>query len=120
MSENTDVQIEQLIQFHVHEVIGSTLYAEEGEDRHNHRFALVSSQAIILPDGHHVHLVSGDTDFYEDHFHPFSGQSSIEIIVGEGKHVHFALAETFEVDNHAHLFQFAALINSPLTQEVPV
>lgn len=33
-------------QTHNHEFLGSTRFAEEGDDRHNHRFAGVTSEAI--------------------------------------------------------------------------
>jgi hypothetical protein len=39
-------------QRHVHEFEGSTKLAEEGADRHNHRFAGVTGQAIRVGESH--------------------------------------------------------------------
>lgn len=39
-------------QTHVHEFTGSTEFAEEGRDRHNHRFAGVTGEAIRYGKSH--------------------------------------------------------------------
>jgi hypothetical protein len=98
-------------QTHVHEFLGSTQLAEFGEERHNHRFAGVSGQAIYVPCGH-FHEIEARTDFL-DHFHLFKAKSSLQIPVGEGKHVHFVEAITNEVDEHVHELEFATLIEAP-------
>lgn len=115
ITNQDDQAILQAVQFHVHEFLGSVILAEEGDDRHNHRFAGISSEAIFIGNGHHVHLVTANTDFFEDHYHPFNAETSIEIAVSDDKHVHFVFGETFIVDDHFHVFQFATLIESPLT-----
>ena len=99
-------------QTHVHEFLGSTKLAECGEDRHNHRFAGVSGQAIYVPCGH-FHEIEARTDFF-DHFHLFKAKTSLQIPVGDGKHVHFVEAITNEVDDHVHELEFATLIEAPL------
>lgn len=53
-------------QSHVHEFLGSTKLAEENVDRHNHRFADVTSQVILVPGGH-VHEILVNTDFIDHH-----------------------------------------------------
>lgn len=100
-------------QRHVHEFEGSTKLAEEGEERHNHRFAGVSGQAIPLFGGSHKHIVSSNTDFF-DHFHVINDETGPAIEVGDGKHVHFVKGMTTINDGHFHVFTFATLIQSPL------
>lgn len=100
-------------QTHVHEFLGSTKLAEEGDDRHNHRFAGVSSQ--VIPQGNsHVHVILTNTDFF-GHLHEIGGTSGPAQAVGNGKHIHFVTGTTTLVDGHVHEFQFASLIESPLT-----
>ena len=48
---------------HVHEYESSVRLAEEGDDRHNHRVAGVTGEAIFLRSGNHVHRVNDNTDF---------------------------------------------------------
>lgn len=74
-------------QRHVHEFLGSVKLAEECEDRHNHRFAGVSGEAMG-PEYKHVHKIKTRTDFFEDHFHYINDVSGPPIDVGHGKHVH--------------------------------
>lgn len=101
-------------QTHVHEFQGSTKLAEAGEDRHNHRFAGVSSS--VIPFGNsHVHGILTNTDFFEDHLHEIAAVSGPAIDVGGGKHIHFAKFITTVDDGHFHEFQFASLIQDPLT-----
>lgn len=100
------------IQRHVHEFLGSTQLAEEGEDRHNHRFAGVTGQAI--PRGNsHVHVIRTNTDFF-NHLHRVRIITGPAIPVGNGKHVHFVKGTTTFNDGHVHRFKFATLIQKPL------
>jgi hypothetical protein len=46
------MKIAALTQRHVHEFEGSTKLAEQGSDRHNHRFAGVTGQAIRVGKSH--------------------------------------------------------------------
>lgn len=105
------VEVEQT---EVHEFLGSVKLAEECEDRHNHRFAGVSGQQIPIGRGQHVHEIATNTDFL-DHFHQICVTTEPAIFVGNDKHVHFATGFTTFVDGHMHEFQFATLIDSPLT-----
>ena len=100
-------------QKHVHEVLGSTRIAELCNDPHNHRFAIVSDEAIEI-DNSHVHKVKFRTDFYEDHYHEFMGTSGPAIPVGDGRHIHFIKAVTQEADGHKHKFRVATLIDNPI------
>ena len=103
-------------QGHVHEFEGSTRLAEEQNERHNHRFAGVTGEAIPTGSGKHKHEFCGNTDFFEDHHHMIKGCTGPDINVGGGKHVHFVDSCTTVVDNHKHHFQFATLIGpSPIT-----
>lgn len=103
-------------QFHVHEFEGSTKLAEEGDDRHNHRFAGVSGEAIKQGNSH-FHIIKTRTDFV-DHFHEIQVKSGPAIIVNPGekvlKHVHFVEGVTSENDEHRHDFVFATLIEAPI------
>ncbi|WP_047153207.1 YmaF family protein [Aneurinibacillus tyrosinisolvens] len=99
-------------QTHVHEFLGSTKLAEAGDERHNHRFAGVTSEAI--PRGNsHVHVISTNTDFF-DHHHEVAITTGPAIPVGNGKHVHFVRGRTTLDDGHVHQFVFATLIQKPL------
>ncbi len=51
-------------QRHVHEFESSVKFAEEDEDRHNHRTAGVTGEAILVGGGRHVHRVHVNTDFF--------------------------------------------------------
>lgn len=101
-------------QTHVHEFLGSTMLAEEGNDRHNHRFAGVSGEAIFISGGNHRHEVFSNTDFFDNHHHMFERLTGPAIDVGNGKHVHFVRIRTSINDEHFHLGQFATLIEDPL------
>ena len=103
-------------QTHVHEFQGSTKLAEECDDLHNHRFAGVTSQVIPQPGGGHKHALLTNTDFFDNHHHEVGVITGLAIHVGpNGKHVHFADGSTTLDDGHFHGFQFATLIESPLT-----
>ena len=52
---------------HVHEYESSVKLAEECDDRHNHRVAGVTGEAIFLRNGNHVHRVNDNTDFLDHH-----------------------------------------------------
>ncbi|MEW9097036.1 MAG: YmaF family protein [Clostridiaceae bacterium] len=100
-------------QTHTHEFLGSTRLAEQGEDRHNHRFAGVTSEVIPMGNSH-VHAILVNTDFF-DHHHEIGVTTGLAIDVGNGKHVHLATGVTTLVDGHNHSFIFTTLIQSPLT-----
>ena len=99
-------------QNHVHEVLGSTRLAEREEDRHDHRFATVSGEAIFIGESDHVHEVKFRTDFFEEHYHEFTGRTSGAIPVGD-RHVHFLKAITTFDDGHRHEFRVVTLIEDP-------
>ena len=107
-------------QTHVHEVLGSVRLAELGEDPHNHRFAGVTGEVIMVPcgrPGEHYHVLRTKTDFYEDHFHPICVKTGVNIRVGEGddaRHVHFIDCVTEMEDGHFHEFIAATLIHNPI------
>ncbi|WP_291562263.1 MULTISPECIES: YmaF family protein [unclassified Clostridium] len=108
-NENTDD-----CQTHVHEFLGSTQLAEQGEDRHNHRFAGVTSQVIPMGNSH-VHAILVNTDFFLNHHHEIGVITGLAIDVGNGKHVHLVRGVTTVDDGHNHPFIFTTLIESPLT-----
>ncbi|WP_312579113.1 YmaF family protein, partial [Clostridium sp.] len=90
-------------QTHVHEFLGSTKLAEEGEDRHNHRFAGVTSQVIPMGNSH-VHAILVNTDFFSNHHHEIGVITGLAIDVGNGKHIHLATGVTTLDDGHNHQF----------------
>ncbi|WP_053376558.1 YmaF family protein [Paenibacillus sp. FJAT-27812] len=101
-------------QRHVHEFEGSTKLAEEGNDRHNHRFAGVTGQAIRVGKSHVHEIDLTNTDFL-NHFHKLKKiVTGPAIPVGNGKHVHFVTGQTTLNDGHVHPFKFATLIQAPL------
>lgn len=99
-------------QTHVHEILGSTKFAETGNDRHNHRFATVSSEVIPIAGGRHVHAVLVNTDFV-DHHHEIGGTSEPDIQLGNGKHIHIIKGTTTLDDGHTHEFFITSQVNSP-------
>lgn len=100
-------------QRHVHEILGSVMVANEGDEPHNHRFAAISGEAVMVPGGH-VHALETRTDFYDDHFHTISGTSGRNIQVGSNRHVHFLRGTTSTQDGHSHQFRASALIENPI------
>lgn len=101
-------------QSHVHEFLGSTRLAEQGDDRHNHRFAGVTSE--VIPSGNsHVHAILVNTDFFRNHHHELGVITGPAIDVGNGKHVHLATGVTTVDDGHNHSFIFATLIQDPIS-----
>lgn len=105
---------EKEVQEHVHEFEGSTKLAELEDDPHNHRFAGVSGEEIEVPGGH-IHKIFTRTDFFQNHFHFVIRLTGLQIPVGNGKHVHFVMGMTTMQDGHRHQFQFATLIDDPLS-----
>lgn len=107
-------------QTHVHEVLGSVRLAELDEDPHNHRFAGVTEEVMIVPGGH-IHRFISKTDFYEDHFHPICVLTGLPVPVGQGedmRHVHFIDSDTEVREGHFHEFIAATLINNPIGEEL--
>ncbi|WP_134684950.1 YmaF family protein [Brevibacillus migulae] len=100
-------------QRHVHEFLGSTKLAEEGDDRHNHRFAGVTGEAIPFGKSH-VHVIKTNTDFLDHHHQLRRIVTGPAIPVGNGKHIHFVKGTTTFDDGHVHAFNFATLIDRPL------
>ncbi|EKQ55808.1 MULTISPECIES: YmaF family protein [unclassified Clostridium] len=102
-------------QTHVHEFEESVKLAEEGEDRHNHRVAGVTSEVIQVGGGRHVHAFGIiNTDFL-DHHHEIGGTTGLDVpIPNTNKHVHLISGITTTDDNHNHEFLFTTQINSPL------
>ena len=101
-------------QTHVHEFLGSTRLAEQGEDRHNHRFAGVTSEVIPIEGGGHKHGLFTNTDFFVNHHHELTTETGPSIPVGGGKHVHLVIARTTMDDGHFHEVIFATLIENPI------
>ena len=109
---NNKTSSNETIQTHVHEFLASTKLAEEEEDRHNHRFAGITSEVIPKGDNH-VHVIFTNTDFL-DHHHEVGIETGPAIRVGNGKHVHFVKGTTTFDDGHVHEIEFATLIQKPL------
>lgn len=85
----------------------------EGDDRHNHRFAGVTSEVIPIPGGNHKHAIFTLTDFF-GHLHEVAVETGPAVGVGNGKHVHFVDGNTTVNDGHFHEFAFSTLIDAPL------
>lgn len=100
---------------HVHEFLGSTKLADCCLDRHNHRFAGVTTREIPVK-GSHVHGFSVNTDSF-GHHHEVTGLTGLPIEVCNGRHIHFADGCTTENDGHSHEYQFATLIENPTLPE---
>lgn len=103
------------MQRHVHEVLGSVKIVEECGECHNHRFAGMTGEAILVDKGkNHVHKLITTTDFYEDHFHKIKVWVGRAIPVSKDRHIHFVYAQTEESDGHVHKFRVATLIEDPI------
>ncbi|MCR6545735.1 YmaF family protein [Dehalobacterium formicoaceticum] len=100
-------------QTHTHEFLGSTKLAEEDDDRHNHRFAGVTSEKIPINCKEHVHTLLTNTDFL-DHHHEVGATTGPNIELADGKHIHLVTGTTTCNDGHVHDFIFATLIQKPL------
>lgn len=105
---------EDISQTHDHEFLGSVKLAEEGDDRHNHRVAGVTSEVIPLPGGGHKHGLLTNTDFFINHHHELAAETGPAIPVGGGKHVHLISTRTTIDDGHFHEVFFTTLIEDPL------
>ena len=101
------------VQTHTHEFESSTKLAEEGGDRHNHRFAGVTSEVIPLDCNDHKHAIFTLTDYF-GHLHEVAVETGPVIYVGHGKHVHFVDGNTTLDDGHYHAFAFSTLVEAPL------
>lgn len=111
--DNSPLCPQPTVQTHTHEFESSTKLAEEGDDRHNHRFAGVSSEVIPIKGGGHKHTLFTLTDFF-GHLHEVAVETGPAINVGDGKHVHFVSGNTTMDDGHFHEFAFTTLIDAPL------
>ncbi|MDO4926856.1 MAG: YmaF family protein [Turicibacter sp.] len=102
-------------QTHVHEYSESVKLAEQGNDRHNHRAAGVTGEAIPINGGrNHVHRINDNVDFL-DHFHQIRVVTGPAIrIPGTNKHVHAVCGQTTCNDGHRHEFLFTTQIDAPL------
>ena len=102
-------------QRHVHEFEGSTEFAEWGCDRHNHRFAGVSGEAIGCGRNHY-HCIRTRTDTTEGHFHEICERTGPAVYLNNGcgtKHIHFFEGKTSRNDDHSHCYSCATLIADP-------
>lgn len=103
----------QGVQSHVHEFLGSTRIAGPMDREHNHRFAGVTSEAIPLPGGNHIHIICTNTDFTEAHLHEIGVETGPAIPVGQDRHIHFVEGITTIDAGHIHTFIMATLIDNP-------
>lgn len=112
---NCDAYDDYNEQTHVHEYSQSVKLAESGNDRHNHRAAGVTGEAIPIDGGrNHVHRINDNVDFL-DHFHQIRVVTGPAIrIPGTNKHVHAVCGQTTVVDGHRHEFLFTTQIDAPL------
>lgn len=102
-------------QTHVHEFEESIKLAEQGEDRHNHRVAGVTSEVIPIGGGRHVHAFGVTNTDFLDHHHEIGGTTGPDVpIPNSNKHVHLISGTTTIDDGHNHEFLFTTQINSPL------
>jgi hypothetical protein len=126
MYENRELDFQQscdtdTVQTHTHEFASSTKLAEEGDDRHNHRFAGVTSEVIPIEEKdcedkyrkNHKHTIFTLTDFF-GHLHEVALETDPAIYVGNGKHVHFVKGTTTMNDGHYHEVAFTTMIEAPL------
>lgn len=100
---------------HVHEYAESVKLAEPNDDRHNHRVAGVTGQAMPINNGtDHVHMIKDNTDFF-DHFHVICVTTGPMIMIpGTTKHVHLISGNTSTFDEHCHPFLFTTNVQAPL------
>ena len=101
-------------QKHVHELLGSTQLAGAYGCRaaHNHRFAVVTDEAIPCGESH-IHEVEFRTDTCDDHYHEFCGKTGPAVWLCDGRHVHYLEGYTNTADGHKHEFRASTLIESP-------
>ena len=62
----SDDNSENTVDDHVHEFEGSTMFAEECDDKHNHRFAGVTGEAIKYGKSQILQRVSSDSNTFVD------------------------------------------------------
>jgi len=113
VSSNITSCTDQTVQTHTHGFESSTKLAEEGDDRHNHRFAGVTSEVIPISGNSHKNTIFTLTDFL-GHLHQVAVETGPAIDVGNGKHVHFVKGNTTMDDGHFHEFAFTTIIEAPL------
>lgn len=108
---NTEDEME-----HVHEYSESVKLAEECDDRHNHRAAGVTGEAILINCGtNHVHKIKNDNTDFLDHYHEICVITGPAIYIpGTDKHVHLVAGKTTVADGHFHEFLFTTQIDAPL------
>ena len=70
---NSSININTASPKHVHELGGSTKLSEH----HNHRFACITSEAIVVGQNH-FHIIKTNTDFHENHHHEIESRTSLE------------------------------------------
>lgn len=108
-------------QTHVHEYLGSTgLAAPPNSPQllHNHRFAGVTGPEIERPCGH-VHILSGNSDFFFNHYHQIEVETGPPILVRDQNgevigHIH-GFSSVSSIDFfHAHAFKGSTLIENPI------
>jgi len=108
-------------QTHVHEYLGSTVLAAPPNGPqllHNHRFAGVTGPEIERPDGH-VHILSGNSDFFFNHYHQVEVETGPPILIRDQNgeiigHTH-GFSGVSSIDFfHSHVFKGATLIENPI------
>lgn len=103
-------------QRHVHEYASNVRLAEECQERHTHRVAGVTGEAILINGGrNHVHKINNDnTDFF-DHHHRICDTTGPAIeIEGTDKHIHLLCGSTSVNDGHCHNYTFVTQVEAPL------
>lgn len=116
MDNKMDNKTHHKTQTHVHEFLGSTMLAVEGDLRHNHRFAGITSEVIPQGDSH-VHTLLTNSDFFFNHFHEVGLETGPAIPVGDKQHIHFAKGNTTLNFGHIHNFVFTTFIQNPLLND---
>ena len=106
-------------QSHVHEFAASTFLSleEPGCQRHNHRLAGMTSEAIPIECGGHKHVIYVNTDTFGRHHHEVGVETGPAIDVGNDKHIHFASIDSTLDAFHFHNVMFTTAIQNPLLLE---
>lgn len=94
---------------HVHEFSGSTTLSSH--NKHNHRLAGVTDEAIPLDNGNHKHRIITNSDCTDEHYHKAVILTGPAISVGKGRHVHRVSGQTDTEDGHDHWIKFTTLEN---------
>lgn len=101
-------------QRHVHEFQSSVKFTGREEERHNHRTAGVTGEAIPVGRGRHVHKLDENTDFADGHYHQICETTGVDIpIPGTNRHTHVICGQTSRNDGHCHKFSFITQVESP-------